>query len=225
MIRIYFGKPGCGKTTKFAQIAYQTSRMIDKGKSPYKFIVGNVPLTGIPHYYYIQPSSLGVVGYPGALVLLDEGTIVCDSRGWAKNKKELNPFLEYNLYHRHWKNDVFYFVQIWDRLDKTIRDIANEVIYLHKDPILRGLTRETRIGYGVMIPTVGQDRPGEIIMGYIKPSRVAQILEPRFWRRPYYKFFDTYSRPNLRPFRCAELGNLSPPAPAPVRPPDPPAKE
>lgn len=212
MVRIYFGKPGCGKTTKYAQIAYTVSRAIDAGKCKYDFIIGNVALTGIPHYYKISPSTLGLLGYPRALVLLDEGTIVADSRGAGKKRAENTPLIEYMLMHRHWENDVYFFVQIWDRLDKTIRDIANEVVYLHKGFFFRGITRETRIGYGIMIPTVGQDRPGEIIMGYIKPSKISQIFEPRFWRRPYYKYFDTHDRPKLPLFRCAELGTLPEPA-------------
>lgn len=211
MIRIYFGKPGCGKTSKYAQLAYEASRDIDAGRSKYKFIIGNVALRGIPHYYQISFYTLGLIGYPGALVLLDEGTIYADSRNWKNNKKDMNPFLEYILLHRHWSNDVFFFCQIWDRLDKTIRDIANEVIYLHKGFFFRGITRETRIGYGIMIPTVGQDKPGEIIMGYIKPSKIAQIFEPRFWRRPYYKYFDTHERPDIPLFPCAELGTLPDP--------------
>ena len=209
MIRIYFGKPGCGKTTKFAQIAYKTSRAIDKGRSPYKFIIGNVALKGIPHYYQISPSTLGMIGYPNALVLIDEGSIVVDSRSWEKNKQKSNNLLEYILLHRHWCNDVYFFTQIWNRLDKTIRDVTNEVVYLHRG-FLPGITRETIIRYGIMIPTVGQDKPGEIIMGYIKPSRINQFLEKRFWRRPYYKFFDTHERPDLPLFRCVELGTLPP---------------
>lgn len=205
MIRVYFGKPGCGKTTKYAQIAYMTSRMIDKGKSPYKYIIGNIALTGIPHYYQISASTLGMIGYPNALVLIDEGSIEVDSRSWANNS---SPLLQYILLHRHWLNDVFFFTQIWNRLDKTIRDITNEVVYLHKGLIFRGITRETRIGYGIMIPTVGQDRPGEIIMGYIKPTKISQIFEKRFWRRPYYKYFDTHERPEIPVFRCEELDNL-----------------
>lgn len=209
MVRIYFGKPGCGKTTKFAQIAFLTSKAIDQGKSRYRFIIGNVALYGIPHYYLISPDTLGMIGYPDALVLVDEGSIFADSRAWHDNKNNKNLFLEYILLHRHWGNDVFFFTQIWNRLDKTIRDVANEVIYLHRGFILRGMTRETRIGYGVIIPAAGQDHPGEIIMGYIKPGRLAQVFEPRFWRFPYYKYFDTLERPDLPLFPCDELGTLS----------------
>lgn len=212
MIRVYFGKPGCGKTTKYAQIAYQTSRMIDKGdkRCPFKYIVGNVPLTGIPHYYLIQTSTLGLIGYPDALVLIDEGSIEIDSRNWKKTSKQSGNLIEYILLHRHWRNSVYFFTQIWNRLDKTIRDITDEVVYLHKGLIFRGWTRETIIRYGIMIPQVGQDRPGEIIMGYIKPTKVAQILERRFWRRPYYKYFDTFTVPDVPIFSCAENGNLLP---------------
>lgn len=207
MVRTYFGLPGAGKTSKIAQIAVQTSWAIDKGKSRYRIIVGNVPLKNVPHYYQIDFHSIGLVGYPGALILIDEASIVADSRGWEKTSTH---FIQYLLLHRHWQNDIFFFTQIWNRVDKTIRDITEQVVYLHKGKIFRSWTRETIIRYGIMIPQVGQDRPGEIIMGYLQPSKCSQFFERRFWRRPYYKYFDTLDRPNTPLFKCAEYGNRIP---------------
>ena len=205
MVRTYCGLPGSGKTTEYARIAYKVSKAIDAGKSKYKIIVGNVSLNGIPHYYKIEFDSIGLLGYPGALILIDEATIEADSRNWKMRSTE---FVEYLLTHRHWDNDIFFFCQIWNRVDSTIRDITESVVYLHKGKIFSGFTRETHIGYGMMIPQVGQDRPGEIIMGYLQPTRFARFFEPRFLRRPYYKFFDTKERNELPLFCCAEYGNL-----------------
>lgn len=205
MIRTYFGLPGCGKTTNFARIAVLTSRAIDKGESKYEIIVGNVELVGVPHYYKITFDTIGKIGYPRALILIDEATLEADSRNWGVAKNDL---IDYILTHRHWENDMFWFAQIWNRLEKTVRDVTEEVVYLHKGRIFRGWTRETTIRYGVMIPQVGQDRPGEIIMGYIQPSKLQQFFEPRFWRRPYYKYFDTHERPELPLFDCPELRSI-----------------
>lgn len=205
MIRVYFGKPGCGKTSKYAQICFLVSQAIDKRKSKYKYIVGNVDIVGIPHYYKINFDTLGLIGYPNALVLIDEGTLEADARRWSKTPEEL---VNYLVTHRHWMNDMFWFSQIWNRIDKTVRDLTEQVVYLHKGLIFRGWTRETTIGYGIMVPKVGEDKPGEIIMGYIKPTKIAQIFEPRFWRRPYYKYFNSFSRPEIPIFRCQELDNL-----------------
>ena len=96
------------------------------------------------------------------------------------------------------------FTQIWNRVDKTIRDITEECVLLHKWRLLPGFTRETIIRSGIMIPQVGQDRPGEIIMGYLQPTKISQVFERRFWRRPYYKYFDTLERPELPIFPCEE---------------------
>lgn len=205
MVRTYFGLPGSGKTTDIARIAYKCSRAIDAGKTKYKIIVGNVALKGIPHYYKIDFDCLGLVGFPGALILIDEATIEADSRNW---KMRSTDFVQYLLLHRHWENDIFFFCQIWNRIDSTIRDITEEVVYLHKGKIFRGFTRETHIHYGIMIPQCGQDRPGEIIMGYLSPSRFSRIFEPRFWRKPYYKYFDTYERKELPIFKCPEYHYL-----------------
>lgn len=201
MVRTYFGLPGCGKTTDFARIAVKASRLIDKGKCKYDFIVGNVALKDVPHYYMIDFKSVGKLGYPRALILIDEATLEADSRNWGVATSAL---IDYILRHRHWENDMFWFTQIWNRLEKTVRDITEEVVYLHKDRFFRSITRETRIRYGIMIPQVGQDRPGEIIMGYLQPGKFAQFTEPRFWRNPYYKYFDTLERPDLPLFDCPE---------------------
>lgn len=209
MVRTYFGLPGAGKTTEIARIAYKVSKMIDKGKCKYSIVVGNVALKGIPHYYKIDFKSIGKIGYPGALILIDESSIEADSRNWGMTNKA---FIEYLLLHRHWQNDMYFFTQIWNRVDKTIRDITEECVLLHKGKIFRGWTRETVIRYGIMIPQVGQDRPGEIIMGYLQPTKISQIFERRFWRRPYYKYFDTLDRPELPLFACEEYGNLPSPA-------------
>lgn len=206
MIRTYFGLPGSGKTTEIARLAYKTSKAIDKGKSKYKYIVGNVTLTGIPHYYKINFKTIGLIGYPDALILIDESSIEADSRRWDTTSSK---FIEYLLTHRHWNNDMFFFTQIWNRVDKTIRDITEECVLLHKGVIFRSWTRETIIRYGIMIPQVGQDRPGEIIMGYLQPTKFSQVFERRFWRRPYYRFFNTLERPDDMPlFDCPELSPL-----------------
>lgn len=207
MVRTYFGLPGSGKTTEIARIAHKVSKMIDKGKCKYSIIVGNVALKGIPHYYKIDFKTIGRIGYPGALILIDESSIEVDSRNWGTTNKA---FIEYLLLHRHWQNDMYFFTQIWNRVDKTIRDITEECVLLHKGKIFRGWTRETVIHYGIMIPQVGQDRPGEIIMGYLQPTKISQIFERRFWRRPYYKYFDTLDRPDLPLFQCEEYDNLPP---------------
>lgn len=207
MVRTYFGKPGAGKTTALARVAYKTSKAIDRGKSKYSIIVGNVSLKGIPHYYKISFATLGLIGYPDALILIDEASIEADSRNWGATSKQ---FIEFLLIHRHWQNDIYFFSQIWNRIDKTIRDITEECVYLHKGLIFRGFTRETIIRYGIMIPQCGEDHPGEIIMGYLKPTKVAQVFESRFWRRPYYKYFDTLERPDLPLFKCEEYGNALP---------------
>lgn len=205
MVVTAFGLPGSGKTTYYTKLAVDTSRDIDKGRTPYKIIVGNVALKNVPHYYQIDLDRLGVLGFPNALILIDEATLYADSRKWGVLPDHT---IEAILLHRHWCNDMFWFSQIWNRVDKTIRDITEVVLYLHKDKIFPGITRITQINYGIIIPQQGQDRPGEIIMGYVAPSKFARFFEKRFFRFRYYKYFDSHERPNLPLFRCDEYGNL-----------------
>ena len=86
MISLYFGLPGCGKTTMYTKLAVDADIVIEKDKKrvakgkkplcPYKHIYGNVPLFGLSNYTRIKFSYLGVydirdcllgVGYDNAI--------------------------------------------------------------------------------------------------------------------------------------------------------------
>lgn len=205
MIKLYFGLPRSGKTTLFSKFVLDNSLKILKGRSKYKYICGNVDLKGIPFYRRIKFEWLGQYDTRDCLILIDEATIECDSRNfkvWNKDKTE------FFVLHGHYKCDIILFTQIYNRVDKTIRDITNDVYYMWK-PLLIGhwFTRYVRIPYGIDIPKKGKDNSdtnGEISMGYYQPSLFDKIFAPTMYRPRYYQYFDSWEASVLPPL--PELG-------------------
>lgn len=209
-ISLYFGLPRCGKTTMLAKIAYEETKRICKGKSKYECVYSNVPLSlpddQMQHFKVIKFSWLGKYDICRSLVLIDEASLMCDNRDYKSFAQESKEFF---LLHGHYQDDVIFFNQAWDALDKKIRVITDRVFYIYKLPILgRWYSKCYRVPYGIIIPDPKKDdnqKLGEIIQGYCKPSLFERIfLCQRLWRRRYYRYFDSWDRPDLPPIPTEE---------------------
>lgn len=196
MVSIYFGLPGCGKTTMLAKLAYDASY---RKKSPYKHVYGNIALTGIKGYIQIEATDLGKYMLEDCLILIDEGTLHFDSRDYKNFSKA---FVEFFMLHRHYNADVCIFTQGWDAIDKKIRLVCDRVYYLHKS-LLTGWYKTIvwRIPYGILIPSKDSngDKYGEIIQGYYKPPVLVRLFTPNLKRPKFYPYFDSWERKELPP--------------------------
>lgn len=196
MVSVYFGLPGCGKTTMLAKLAYDACY---KKRSPYKQVYGNIALTGIKNYIQIQATDLGKYMLEDCLILIDEGTLQFDSRDYKNFSKA---FVEFFMLHRHYNADVAIFTQGWDAIDKKIRLVCDRVYYLHKS-FLTGWYKTIvwRIPYGILIPSKDSngDKYGEIIQGYYKPPVLVRLFTPNLKRPRYYPYFDSWERKELPP--------------------------
>lgn len=201
MISIYFGFPRSGKTTYMAKLAFD---LIKKGKK----VFGNVPLK-IPGYIFVNTDCFYTYDITDAECLIDEGTVFFDSRDFAdKDKRLLNrKVVNWVCLHGHDRVNIHFFTQIWNRLDKTIRDCSERVYWIYK-PFFFGLwfSKVVKVPYSLAFSTSVDDRgkavPGEIAMGYVRPSFFDKLLSPLLFRPKYYKFFDSWSRsprPKLPP--------------------------
>lgn len=193
MVSLFFGLPGCGKTTIMTSLAlkYVKSRK-------YQHVFCNVPLA-IPGVIYIDNDCIGKYDIRDGLVLIDEATLFADSRDFKQfDKGKLTYFLE----HRHFRVDIFLFTQQWDGVDRKIRVITDRVYYVYKRP-LTGLLWSNfyRIPYGIIIPDPKEngEKLGEIIQGYCKPSFLQRVFSHHVFRPRYYKYFDSFCCPVLPP--------------------------
>lgn len=190
-VSLYFGLPGCGKTTMLTKLAYDAIR---KGK--YKNVYTNVGLI-IPGVTLIDNSCIGKYELRDCLLLIDEATLFADSRDHKNfTKTQISYFLE----HRHRNADIVLFTQQWDGVDRKIRVITDRVYYVYKKfPTGFWFSKCVRIPYGLVFPDPkkGGDKLGEIIQGYSKPPLLARFFAKRIYRPKYYPYFDSW---DLDPF-------------------------
>lgn len=195
MIKLFFGLPGCGKTTALVYFALKYS----SGKR-YRHIYGNIPLKGCSNYVQIDNEDIGLYDLSDSLILIDEGTLFADSRDYKKFPKHQ---IQFFLLHRHYNCDIYIFTQQWDGVDRKIRVITDRVYYLYK-PYFTGFfrTKIWRIPYGISIPDkkdTHSSKYGDIVQGYFKPPLLDRIFSPSIFRPKYYKFFNSWDRPDLPP--------------------------
>lgn len=189
-ISIYFGLPGCGKTTLLVAQALAAVR-----SKRYSNVYVNVNID-VPGVTYITNDCIGQYLLHDGLLLIDEGTVFADSRAYKEFSKERTEFF---LLHRHYNLDINLYVQQWDALDRKIRCIADRCYYIRKGAILGWfMTSYYRIPYDIIIPDPkrGGEKLGEIVQGYCKPDIFTRLFfTKRLYRPKYYKYFDSWEMP------------------------------
>lgn len=189
MISGYFGVPGCGKTTILAKLAQKELRRIRRGKSPYEHVLTNFYCKGCEKvqlgYYNRYKSSR-------CLILLDELTLDADSR---EHKSFPIGIKEFIVMHRHLENDIVYFVQDYSRVDKTIRELTNDLWYVRKSvvPFFRQFTVARRIFRNITINEFTSD----LVLGYRFSKFLERLFVPKgcmkiTFRPRWYKYFDSF---------------------------------
>lgn len=191
-ISLYFGLPGCGKTTWLTKLALDAVR---KGK--YKNVYSNVGLN-IPGVTFIDNSCIGTYELECCLLLIDEATLFADNRA---HKEFTKAQTAYFLLHRHRNADIVLFTQQWDGVDKKIRVITDRVFYIYKGFFLgHWFSSCWRVPYGILFPDPNKtgEKLGEIVQGYSKPNLLVRIFATkRIFRPLYYKYFDSWELERL----------------------------
>lgn len=193
-VSLYFGLPGCGKTTLVCYFAKKAVR-----SRRYKNVYCNVR-SSVPGVTYVDNWVIGQCQLENGLVLIDEATLFADSRDHKNFPKHL---IEFFLLHRHYNVDIMLFTQQWDGVDKKIRVITDRVFYVYKGLFLgKWFTRFYRIPYGIIIPDPKKNdsqKLGEIVQGYCKPNILVRLFSPWVFRPLYYRYFDSWECKELKP--------------------------
>lgn len=205
MISVYFGLPGCGKTTTASMIALRSV-----GK--YEHVYGNVHFA-IPGYTYIDNDCIGKYDLSSSHIIIDEATLYADSRDFKMFKGDR---LQFWMQYRHYKIDISLFVQKWDALDIKIRNLTDRVFWIKSGKILP-ISKIIRIPFGIgfesdklhqmssqghgLMSFASRKKQlfGDIMMGYKRPKALTTLFCPRVIRPLYYKYFDSWEAPLMPP--------------------------
>lgn len=187
IFNLYFGSPGCGKTTFLVRIAKIYAK---KGRP----VFTNFPVT-IPGVCCFEKADIGKFAFPpGAVILFDEGSLNgFDNRDFKTNFKNNNS-LEYFKLLRHYCNQIVFANQGFDELDKKIRTLTTGFWFVRR-------IGPFSIANRVFKKTEVNQFTHEIIDGYQFPAGIKTLLFPRYmqliFRPSFYKYFDSYDAPEL----------------------------
>ena len=193
-VSLYFGLPGCGKTTMLTKLALDGVR-----SGVYVNVYTNVALS-VPGVTIIDNECIGQFELRDCLLLIDEATLFADSRAYKSFDKGK---LEYFLEHRHRNADIVLFTQQWDGVDRKIRVITDRVYYIKKGLLLgKWFSSCYRIPYDIIIPDPKKnngEKLGEIVQGYCKPPLLVRLFSKKIYRPKYYPYFNSWELVELPP--------------------------
>lgn len=192
MIRIFFGSPGCGKTTLACKFLKKYQKQYDHCYGAFAHKVPGAAVCDLDH--------LGEWTFPErSYVNDDEAGIDFNSRQTLKLPKSM---IQYLKLHRHYKVDMDFFSQAWDDIDVVLRRLTVQYWYMYR---IGPWTLCRRVYKRVMI----DKEKHEIIDGYFFPNflwilawplQLLKITDQRYmltFRPFYYKYFDSWDRPDL----------------------------
>ncbi len=185
MIKGYFGVPRSGKTTTLVKTAISDLKRL---KQRYDHIYTiNFKCSGCTEIIWEDLANYKMYN---CLILIDEISTLADNREF---KSFLNEHRDFFVMHGHFGIDIIWCTQNYEKVDKTIRELTQELWYMSKSvvPFLSQFTICRKIYRQINI----NEHTSELTLGY----RFCNFLEGLFvsnleivYRKPLYKYFDSY---------------------------------
>lgn len=214
MIRLFFGRPGCGKTTLVC-------KMLKQKQKYYCTTWSNVSNEVPGHNFYTDLEDLGEYTVPwNSYLAVDEAGIQYNNRSFKTLPKAA---IRWFKLHRHYGVDIDLFSQSWEDTDITLRRLTDELWYCYR---LGPWTLCRRVYKRIMV----DENTHQIIDGYHMPNFLWLLVWP-LWKiklvdtkfmltfRPfYYKYFNSWERYDL-----PEYPRISSVIPSPSVPPSDPS--
>lgn len=187
LMRLFFGRPGCGKTT-FAAKLLRNSRFQRYCNFDTK-IAEQISLDGLGDRWVLPVASH---------LVIDEASVEFNNRDYKAMKPGTRQWFKL---HRHYRCPVDLFSQAWDDVDITLRRLTDEIWYLRR---IGPFTFARKVKKEVCIDQQTQ----QIIDGYkFIPLWHALFLEKVLmccYRPKYYKFFNSFECPTGIPVKYSE---------------------
>lgn len=181
-MRAIFGLAGTGKTTYLTATAIKALKKGSFEGQPVERVYTNFAVN-YPDIYQLEWDKLGYEQFENCLILIDEISLYCDNRNWKENLKR-EQLMFWKLY-RHYRCQIIYCSQAYNDCDKKIRDLTDEFYQITSLPF--GFSRVQKISREMIIDKTIQE-------GYNLRGLGRIYFRPR-----YYKYFDSYSAPTLKP--------------------------
>lgn len=178
---LVFANIGAGKTTLLARYAQKELRKMKKGKSKYKHIISNTPISGVTYIPKLR-ELLRKYSPEETLILVDEAGIIWNNRKMKMSDEEI----EYIKLIRHYKSKLIAISQSYDDVDITIRRLYTNIYLLNK---IGQITLVRPIRKYVTI-----DKETEQIVDGYKFKLINSW--GTLYRQLYYNYFDSYWKPD-----------------------------
>lgn len=177
---IYFGVPGCGKTTLAAALSAKSFRHCIP-------VYSNVD---IKNTFIMDPHvDIGEYAMQNCKVIIDEAGIEYNNRNIKTNFT--HNALEWFKTHRHYKCSVDVFSQSFEDMDITLRRLAQKLY----------VVRKSLIPYFIVAKPlkikIGPDENGQLVNNY---SFYPLGIGNKYYFAPlYWKSFNSFSTKKLKP--------------------------
>lgn len=174
-LSIYFGVPGCGKSTHAASVVYHN---LKKGWPTYC----NFPIKGA---FLIDDKDIGKFSLTDCDLIIDEASITYNSRKFKSLPQETIAFFKL---HRHYGvRNIYVYSQSYDDMDITLRRLADR-LFLIKRTLIPWLSiiKHIRIRIGINVET-----------HQIEDQYSFDFLPRLLWLPRWWHMFDSYAAPEL----------------------------